>query len=633
MGRTTPARYFFHSNLQYVDYLQAKEFSTEINNNLVSIYENTKPLVGVNETLHRIGADVGVGLGKVDESVTAGMSEISRELNGLQNNLGAVSIALDRIDETLHWGFSEVLTSIGAMQDSIEDIVKLVKSPEATWACEQFENAKEAFRKKLYPEAVEYVTYSIKGDGRAHSGHKLEWRFHFFLGTLRIGSFDNCSTYVVDLGEAESSFLLAARYAVDDYPKEASKALLAAGWAAYCKKDLPSAEAHTTLAIKIQPNDLESRFQLAKILAANKEYDRAFGTLESIAEINPMYWGKALVDGDFLDSGSEFEHFLQGIRTAKINRLGNIVEIAKRISNYSADIDRHKTELGIFGWVQSTFQEWTSRMSTASVIAQGGGIVDLALVDSSYLALIAAYMEPMYIAVKEAILPANIASYDEYPFTLEISGITESPQVNRALETLTDASKGNKGLTSREVLLKHQESAQYLPDAARLIVKLQTARINDAAKKRIEEQEREALERKNAEVRRKIFGTIMGGIGMPATILIIAFYSEIHSAMWQTIENANSFWWNYDTGLTLPWNTLLQILNLGEGLGSSVLKLLLGIAYIMFVFPFWLPLWLITGCLISISLIAVFLHFLPASFLLLALLMVYSAAKMASRKK
>ena len=80
-------------------------------------------------------------------------------------------------------------------------------------------------------EAIEQLDRASGCHG-SNAGYKLEYRSHYLLGTIQLASFRNNSPEIVNLAQAESAFLNAARYARMDEPMEAGRAFLAAGWAA-----------------------------------------------------------------------------------------------------------------------------------------------------------------------------------------------------------------------------------------------------------------------------------------------------------------------------------------------------------------------------------------------------------------
>jgi tetratricopeptide (TPR) repeat protein len=232
--------YVSGSSLSYPDYLQAKSFESSFKS---EIFKQTRSIIASNEELQQqhIAAI---------ESVSSGIEQLSFDAQELT--------------ATFQWGFSELLTAVGRVNDALAELVKIAKTPAQTWAYEQFEVARDAFRQGLYQESLEYLERAINGYA-GNTGHKLEYRFHYLLGTIRLGSFRNTSKDIVSLAEAENAFLRAARYAQHDHPKEAGRALLAAGWAAYCQGKMPEATQYSEQAISLVHDLAEGYFQVAKI--------------------------------------------------------------------------------------------------------------------------------------------------------------------------------------------------------------------------------------------------------------------------------------------------------------------------------------------------------------------------------
>jgi tetratricopeptide (TPR) repeat protein len=188
--------------------------------------------------------------------------------------------------------------SIGRVNDSLRELIQIAKRPERNWAYEQFEDAREAYRKELYAEALEHLGRAINGHG-GNVGYKLEYRFHYFLGTIHLGSFRNNLVGIVNLPKAEIAFLNAARYARMDEPKEAGRAFLAAGWAAYCQGNFEVAIKDTEQALSLWPELAEAHFQLSKIYMHVDEMERALPSLRHAIELDRGYSVKASSDEDF----------------------------------------------------------------------------------------------------------------------------------------------------------------------------------------------------------------------------------------------------------------------------------------------------------------------------------------------
>lgn len=270
----------------------------------------------VETAAENVTGELARGFEGISQHIDASSERLASVLEGgfeqLAYRLDAVSDELQELDSTFHWGFGEVIAELGHMRDSLSDLVRIANTPVQTVAFNHFEIARDAFRRRLYRECFEELQKAIEGD-HTSPGYKLEWRFHQMIGTLRLGFVDG-DLDLVDLEEARKSFLLAARYARSDYPREAAAALFSAGWAAYCEGQIEDALTHTRQALAIQPGLGEALFQLAKLLMANREPEPALKALQRAIEIDPGYALKAAVDGDFQRFDDELRALLDWIR-------------------------------------------------------------------------------------------------------------------------------------------------------------------------------------------------------------------------------------------------------------------------------------------------------------------------------
>src|ERR1043166_5061418 len=277
--RVSMSSYVFGTSLSYNDYLQAQSFESSIK---ATIDSSTRQLIATHEEL-TAGQIIAI------ESSTRALEEISYDLYHIERTL-------NDLNASIYWGFSEVLATMGRMADSLEELIRIAKNPSKNWAYEQFDDARDAYRKGLYEEALEYLDRAINGY-KDHLGYKLEYRFHYLLGTIRIGSFRNNSPTIVDLAQAKSAFLNAAKYAAHDFPREAARGFLAVAWAAYWRGEIDEAETYTKKAI--QSRWAEPYFQLAKILMHRGDADRALDPLRQAIVLDRDYAIKAATDGDF----------------------------------------------------------------------------------------------------------------------------------------------------------------------------------------------------------------------------------------------------------------------------------------------------------------------------------------------
>ena len=315
------SNFVYGGSLTYQDYLTARSFSNDIalamrkagHSVNMSICKQTREIIASNEALFRENI-------RVVESLESALSD---GFSCLSYDLQDISAGISELNSTFHWGFGQMLVGIGRMNDTLTELIKIAKTPAQTAAYEQFEIARDAFRRQLYKECLEALDKAISGDHTA-PGYKLEWRFHQMKGVIHLGFVDG-DISLVDLGKAEETFLLAARYAQVDFPEHAAVAFLSAGWAAYCQGRLKEALAHTEKAIGIKPHFGEALLQSSKVLFAMGEVDVALSQLGLAIDIDRFYTIKAAGDGDFQKHDARLRGFLNNLRKEKLRKLMPIV--------------------------------------------------------------------------------------------------------------------------------------------------------------------------------------------------------------------------------------------------------------------------------------------------------------------
>jgi len=326
--------YSLDNRFSYKEYLTAQKFVEDIKSTTINtgqsitmdISNQTLKLLASNESLKRENIRVIEKQGdSLKRSLDKGFSRISYDI---MCGIEQISNNISELNSTFHWGFSQILSRINRMNDSLEMLVNIAKTPTQTVAYEQYEMARDAFRKGLYKESLEFLDRAINGD-HTSTGYKLEWRFHQMMGTILLG-FVGCDFELMDLSRAEDSFLLAARYSKSDFPDHSAKAFFSAGWAAYCQGKIKEALVHTNQAIKIMPNFAEAFFQAAKIQIALDEVDASFISLSKAIDHDVFYALKAAGDKDFQRYDDTLREFLTSIRKKKYQEL--LVDAQNKIS-------------------------------------------------------------------------------------------------------------------------------------------------------------------------------------------------------------------------------------------------------------------------------------------------------------
>ncbi len=274
----------------------------------ITAIENTgKDVKAIRNELSLSNRNIIAGNKAISSEINSGFKEISGDLQDISQNIRELSASFE-------WGLSELLTEVGRVNDSLTELIKIAKTPAQTWAYEQFEIARDAFRKNLFEDSLIYLNRAIHGYGD-NTGYKLEYRFHMFLGTIRLGSYKNNSKEINNLQKSEKAFKDAAKYAEHDFKNEAGRAFLAAGWSAYCQGNIEDSIYYTQKAISLYPSLGEAHFQMAKFLMHEGTPEKALSFLTDAIKIDRNYLVKSSIDGDFLHYNNEL--------SALIDRLHN----------------------------------------------------------------------------------------------------------------------------------------------------------------------------------------------------------------------------------------------------------------------------------------------------------------------
>ena len=272
-------------------------------------------------------------------------------LGSVQNLQDSIASEGDRLARTFTWGFSEIQASLGGMQTTLQDLLKTAKTPSQTAAYEHFDIARDAFRKGLYPECLDALGQAIHGVAGVSAGYKLEWRFHQLRGLVLLGSHENPDGESVNPVEAEACFLTAARYAKANAPKDAARAFLSAGWAAYVQVDrtdspkLGQSLAHTQKALELDPELGEALFQEGKFQMALGRPAEGLMALRRAAERETLFLAKAAADGDFRRHGGELDRFLEALKQESIQQIqrevGPVAEAIRSLQDDAPALKSH----------------------------------------------------------------------------------------------------------------------------------------------------------------------------------------------------------------------------------------------------------------------------------------------------
>jgi tetratricopeptide (TPR) repeat protein len=215
----------------------------------------------------------------------------------------------------IDWDHSEELLDHPELNTPLSALKENAKTPDETSAAEHFDSARDALRSGRDREAFTSIQKSINGD-ESHAVQPQNFRAHFLLGIIRLGSFKHHDASLLDLDQAEHAFATAAQQALADFPESTARAYLAAGWSSYCQGRMDTAAQHTQQAILANSHLAEAHFQRAKIAMHQRAPDVAQTFLARAIQLNPGFAEAAFRDSDFVPFASVVVEVVKSVRDA-----------------------------------------------------------------------------------------------------------------------------------------------------------------------------------------------------------------------------------------------------------------------------------------------------------------------------
>ena len=272
------------------------------------------------------------------ESLEAIFGSLSHPSNGLLDPTGI------RLSAAFTWSRGEVLASMGGMLVPTDELMADARSQAQSEAVQLFQVAREAFLERYFTESLEALNGALNTGSSLNAAGRLVWRIHLLRALVLLGSVDNTDPQIINPPQAEQSFLMAARYARSDYPLDAARALLGAGWAAYVQENgeanyrMRAAMTYTDEAHDLDSDLAEAQFQSAKFRMALGETDPALHSLRWLPVKERVMLLKASADGDFKRYIGKLEGFLSALREEQLTKIQSEVSpVASRIRKWMGD--------------------------------------------------------------------------------------------------------------------------------------------------------------------------------------------------------------------------------------------------------------------------------------------------------
>lgn len=266
---------------------------------------------------------------RADAAELLQQQQISQEIQALgfatiHFDLTKVRQDLSGMNARFEWGFQELADGLGRTGDTLNELLAVARTPAQTWAYEQFEIARDAHRKHLYDDAIEYATRAIDGH-QGHTGYRLDHRPHLLLGLIRLGDRESVKLREPEPHLAEKHFLDAAKYAEADFKEAAAEAYCCASHAASTQHAFERALGHARRGLSLYHSVPELSFQAGKVCMCLDRIKDARAHLQNAIALDGRYFGKVLADEDYVLHDPGLYQFLAQIRDQRADGLRRLV--------------------------------------------------------------------------------------------------------------------------------------------------------------------------------------------------------------------------------------------------------------------------------------------------------------------
>jgi len=231
------------------------------------------------------------------------------------------------VDSPFHWGSTQCLVERGKFSVSLDGSRSTALSRAERWAIEQYEQARDAFRRGHYCESLDHVLSGLRG-GEGRPGNSKDYRLLFLLGLIRLGSFDNTAPDLLSLGAAQDAFSASARNSAAVQPGDSAWAYAAAAWAAYCGGECEEALAFAQQAVLFRSRFGEAQYLVAKILLRLRRVEPGRAAFAAAVAIHPSFATRALHDADFAEFAAEIDSVIEVERLRMNQRAEGAVKSA-----------------------------------------------------------------------------------------------------------------------------------------------------------------------------------------------------------------------------------------------------------------------------------------------------------------
>lgn len=342
--------------MPYMEFLAAKKFDPTLR---FAVSAPLIPMIGTGDGLARHGYQF---IGVInDDFLELNRNEATLEISARQGGAETAS--------ALRWAFTQLTNGIPRLSDTLKELKGTLSNASQNWAYEQFDRARDEYNRGYFAQSLTSITYALEG-GSGHSGFASEFRFHYLLGRLRLGSwfgdYKNSAANIISPLVAETAFLDAARLRklavapanvhINESVRQSDTAdtdtghiLLWAGRAAYIAGKTDHAISHTKDALRAlitAPAALNAagHYQYARYLCTRggtADLTAAEDALKKALQSAPQLVVEAAADPQFLTRKGFLDQCLTDILQEKQKRVsqqaGDLTVVLKRLRTFNHD--------------------------------------------------------------------------------------------------------------------------------------------------------------------------------------------------------------------------------------------------------------------------------------------------------
>lgn len=251
--------------------------------------------------------------------------------------------SIDDLRGSVEAGFQEVSFRLGSLQVTLKDLLKVAKTPEQTWAYEQFDIARDLCVRGFPDEALKHIVYALDGRGD-RMGYQYDHRIHMLKGVIHLGSRGWEKGAYLNLNAAKASFELAVRYAGAVSSDKANgkgriEALRYLAWTLYCQGNVQDSIGIYRMATDEFPSDAQSWYGLSKALLHAQMVEPGLAAFARCIEHDASFALDSGKDRDF----TKYKDLVSKVIDRRRTDLAS--ELADGVASISRYLDRPKYEI------------------------------------------------------------------------------------------------------------------------------------------------------------------------------------------------------------------------------------------------------------------------------------------------